>query len=410
MMGRGMQGYALRLLKGDFPISGALAAAARTFLVLLVLAGAICGTGYAEADGYPTHPVNLSLFYPISTNRDPEVSTYLRLNLIYSDIGAVRGVDLNGIGGRIRRDMVGFQASGIYSHILGELRGVSVSGAANFVQSDAAGFQYAGMVNFVRGGFTGLQMANLFNYVEGEMRGAQATGIFNLNNGNVRYFQLSTIANAVAGDVTGVQAAVGLNYVNEDMFGGQLGLCNFAKYVKGVQIGLGNVAGVADGVQLGFINVAKEVNGIPIGMFNFVEDGDVDWVTFASNMAAASTGVRSIYRHFYSVLAIGVGDLKDKRNDTAFLSWHYGYAVPVRGRWKMGVDLGYVHIMPASSADPEVKTENQFAVQARAIAEIEIRKRFNVFGGGGVSQRFSAYSSDNSSTTDPLVVLGVSLY
>lgn len=405
-----MQEYMLRHLRGGFPLSRALSAVARTFLVLVLVLGALCSPGYAESEEYPNHPVNLSFLYPVSTNQNPEVSTYFRLNLIYGDIGAVRGVDLNGIGGRIRRDMVGFQVNGIYSNIQGDLRGVSVSGAANFVQSDAMGLQYAGLVNFVRGDFTGFQLANLFNYVEGEMLGVQVTGIFNLNDGDVKYFQLSTIANAVAGDVTGVQASGGINYVNETMVGGQLALCNFAKYMKGIQIGIGNVAGYVNGVQVGFINVTKEIDGIPIGMFNFMEDGDVDWITYASNLATINTGVRSIYRHFYSFLAIGVGDLQDSRNDTAFLSWHYGYAVPVAGRWKFGADLGYVHIMPTPSADPSVNTKNQFAIQARGTAEIVFSENFKIFGGVGVSQRFSAYSSSNSSTTDPLVMLGFSLY
>lgn len=383
----------------------------RAIWVLVLLLGALSGTGVAETGEYPHHLVNLSFFYPISTNQNPEVSTTFRLNVIYGDIGAVRGVDINGVVGRIRRDMVGFQASGIYSHIGGEFQGVAVSGIANYVKADAAGMQFAGLVNFVRGGFVGLQLADLFNYVEGEMAGAQATALFNLNDGDVRYFQFSSIANAVAGNVTGGQVAVGLNYVNESMAGGQLALCNFAKHLTGVQVGLGNAAGTAHGVQVGFVNLANQVDGVPIGMINYVRDGgDSDWITYASNLAAVNTGIRTTYRRFYSFLAIGVGDLEDDRSDTAFLSWHYGYAVPVATKWNIGLDLGFVHIMPTPSSDPDVNTKAHFAVQGRAIAEVEFSRRFKIFGGGGVSQRYTEYSSDNSSSTDPLVMLGVSLY
>ena len=405
-----MKGHMFGHMHGGFRFLGALGALARALPVLVLMLGALYSPGHAESEEYPNHPVNLSFFYPISTNQNPEVSTYFRLNLIFGDIGAVRGVDLTGIGGRIRRDMVGFQVSGIYSQIEGELRGVSITGAANYVESNAAGIQYAGLVNFVRGDFTGFQMASLFNYVEGETRGVQATAVFNLNDCDVKYFQYSSIANAVAGDMTGIQASVGLNYVNESMVGGQLALCNFAKYMKGIQFGLGNVAGVAKGVQIGFINVTKQLDGIPIGMFNFVEDGDVDWITYGSNLAAVSTGVRSVYRRFYSFLAIGMGDVQDSRNDTAFLSWHYGYAVPIGARWKIGVDLGYVHIMPTPSTDPDVNSKTHFAVQGRAIAEIAFSEKFKIFGGGGVSQRYSEFSPNNTSTTDPLVMLGISLY
>jgi hypothetical protein len=66
--------------------------------------------------------------------------------------------------------------------------------------------------------------------------------------------------------------------------------------------------------------------------------------------------------------------------------------------------------MPTSSSDPDVNTRAQFAVQGRVIAEVAFSEKFKLFGGGGFSTRFSAYSSDNASATDPLVTLGISLY
>jgi hypothetical protein len=415
MTGRGVKRQVLRHRRGHFPQRGhfprprAVIAGGLTLILAALVLGTIWGTGHA-GEKRPNHPVNLSLFYPISTNGNREISTNFRLNLFYGELGDIRGIDLTGIGGHTYGDVVGFQVCGFYSHIEGDLRGVSIVGATNYVKSNAAGFQYACLVNFIRGDFTGFQMSNLFNYVEGSMSGAQANLVFNLNDGDVKYFQYSTIANAVAGNVTGIQLATGLNYANGQVAGGQVALCNFGKHVRGIQVGLGNVAETVKGVQLGFVNVAREVDGIPLGMFNFVEEGDEDWVTFGSNIAAASTGVRSIYHHFYSVLAVGVGDLQEERYDTAFLSWHYGYAMPIASRFKMGVDLGYVHIMPASSSDPDVDTRNQFAIQLRAIGEVKVIGKTKIFGGAGASARFSAYSMENTATTDPLFVLGISLY
>jgi hypothetical protein len=401
-----MPKYSLSGLRGKADLRAYM----RRAVALLLFLAALHGPGHADTGEYPHHPVNFSLFYPISTNQDPEVSTNFRLNLIYSDIGAVRGVDISGIVGRVRREMIGLQVNGIYSHIGGEFTGVGVSGFANYVKSDVRGVQYAGLVNFVRGDFAGFQFANLFNYVEGAMVGAQATALFNLNDDDVKYFQAATMANAVAGDFTGVQAAGGLNYVNEAMVGGQLALCNFAKYMNGVQIGLGNIAGTASGVQVGFVNYAVNLDGVPIGVINISGEGGGDWVTFGSNLAAISTGVRTVHRRFYSFFAIGVGDLQDKRNDTAFLSWNYGYAIPVVDRWSIGVDVGYVHIMPTPSSDPDVNGKAHFAIQGRAIAEVRFSEKVAIFGGGGVSQRYTEFSSDASSSTDPLVVLGISLY
>ena len=378
--------------------------------MLILLIAALAVPGRAEPETYPHSPVNLSFFHPISTSSNPEISTNFRLSLIYGDIGAIRGADINGLVGRVRRDMIGCQATGGYSHIGGRLWGVTVSGIATYVESEATGFQYSGFVNFNRAGFTGYQFASLFNYVEGDLVGAQTTGLFNLNDADVRYFQFSSIANAIAGEMTGAQIAGGMNYVNQLMYGGQLALFNFAKELEGVQIGLGNIAGRATGAQVGFVNIAQHLDGIPVGVINYTDEGEANWVTFGSSLAAVSTGIRTVHRGFYSILAGGVGDLKEGRNDTAFLSWHYGYAVPVSPAWNLGVDAGLVHIVPTPSDDPEVNTDLHGAVQWRLLAEYRISDKTRVFGGGGVSVVFSEYSSDASYETDPLIVLGVSLY
>jgi len=382
----------------------------QSILLLVLLLAVSSVPGLAEPGAYPHHPVNLSFFYPISTSRNPEISTNFRLNLIYGDVGAIRGVDINGIVGRVRRDMVGLQATGGYSHITGEMQGITVSGIATYVESDAKGFQYSGFVNFNRGDFIGYQFAQLFNYVEGDLIGVQTTGLFNLNDGDVKYFQFSAIANAIAGDMTGVQTAIGMNYVNQRMHGGQAGLVNFATEMKGIQIGLGNITGVGRGFQVGAVNIARELDGVPIGVINYTEEGDADWVTFGSSLAAVSTGVRTTHRRFYSVLAGGVGDLKEKRNDTAFISWHYGYSIPVSPAWKLSVDAGYLHIVPTPSDDEDVNTDLHYAIQGRLLAEYRISEKTKIFGGAGVSTIFSEYSSDASSETEPLVVLGISLY
>jgi len=390
--------------------SGIFWRVSRIALMLAFLLAAVSGPGRTEPDIYPHSPVNLSFFYPISTNRNPEISTSFRLNLIYGDIGAIRGADINGLVGRVRRDMVGLQATGAYSHIGAELRGIAISGIATYVESDAKGVQYSGLVNFNRGDFVGYQFAQLFNYVEGDLIGAQTTGLFNLNDGDVKYFQFSAIANAIAGDFVGAQTSVGMNYVNQSMHGGQLAFVNFATEMKGVQVGLGNIVGDARGVQVGFVNIAGKLDGVPVGVINVTNEGDADWVTFGSNLAAVSTGVRTIHRRFYSILAGGVGDLKEKRNDTAFLSWHYGYAIPVSPVWKVSVDAGYLHIVPTPSDDPDVNTNLHYAIQGRLLAEYRISDKTKIFGGVGVSTVFSEYSSGASSETDPLVVLGISLY
>ena len=155
-------------------------------LPLLGLA-ALIGFVPARAPAQPAHhPVNLSLFYPLSTNRDPAVSTNLRLNLLYGRVGAIRGLDLSGITGRVDGPVRGVQVTGIVSSVSGEFRGVALTGLLNYGGAGGKGVQVSGLANFGRGGFRGAQYASFFNFVEGEFAGAQVTGFYNLANEDAR--------------------------------------------------------------------------------------------------------------------------------------------------------------------------------------------------------------------------------
>jgi hypothetical protein len=374
-----------------------------------MLAAVLSAFGISAAE-YPHQHVNLSLFYPISTNQNPDISTNFRLNLIYSIAGSVKGADINGVAGRVSREMSGIQLNGVYSHVDGEFKGAAVTGLVNYAGSDVLGVQYAGMVNYVRGNLTGIQFADLFNYVEGDLVGAQTTPLFNINDGNVKYLQFAAIANAVGGDFTGAQLSGGLNYVNVNMWGVQFGLFSYARFFRGVQLYGLNVADRLEGVQIGVVNYANRNNGLAVGVINIAGNGDADWVTFGSSLGAVNTGLRTSLRGFYSMFTLGVGDLMDNRKDTAFASWHYGYAIPVAAKWSIDADIGYLHIMPSSSSDPSVNDRMHFAIQVRLMGEVRVSEKTRIFAGTGLSTVVSEYSSDAPADTDPLIVAGVSLY
>src|SRR5262245_51912254 len=79
-------------------------------LAAALFALASVGTSRAEP---AQHPVNFSFFYPLSTNRDPMVETHFRLGILYGRVGAIHGVDLSGVVGRIHGDMSGLQVNGV---------------------------------------------------------------------------------------------------------------------------------------------------------------------------------------------------------------------------------------------------------------------------------------------------------
>jgi hypothetical protein len=354
--------------------------------------------------------VNLAFFYPISTNQDPTILTNFRINLMYGRVGYIKGVDIGTIVNRTDRDMNGIQLTGVYSHTGSDLRGAAFTGGINYVGGSVRAIQVAGIVNFNRDWFRGFQYATLFNYVQDNVVGVQWASVYNMANADVRGFQLSSFANLTAGTLRGFQIAGGVNFVNEFMRGAQVGFLNFAVGFRGAQVGAINLVREGNGAMIGVINRSIDLKGVPVGAINWDKtNGNTDWSIYGSNFALASTGIRTMVRNYVSTLALGIGDVPEERDDTVFLSWYYGYLFELGERWWVSPDLGYVHIMPQSSKAG--KDNNlQFAFQARVTAEVRASEIVNVFFGGGVSVRFSEYSTKASSEVDPLIVAGVALW
>jgi len=338
------------------------------------------------------------------------VSTNFRLNVLYGRVGALRGVDITGVAGRVHGDVRGLQVTGVVSLVSGTSRGASVTGILNYSGGDVRGLQFSGLMNYGRGNFHGLQFASLFNFVEKDFSGIQVTSMYNLANADARYLQLATIVNTVSGSFQGVQASSGINFIQDDLHGAQIGLLNSAHTFRGAQIGLVNLVGQAHGPQLGAVNIARQNDAFALGLVSVADNGGADWVSFATNVAAFSTGVRTSVRGFYSMFTVGVGDVQDERDDTAFLGWNYGYAFGLTPRWNLDTDVGFVHVIPQPSDDPAENDRLHFGLQARAMGEVRVGKNTSVFGGAGVNTMFSEYSTTATTEIEPLVVLGVSLY
>jgi hypothetical protein len=381
--------------------------------ILFILCGLSIAVGVSAGDALADpahHTVNLTLFSPLGINDDPNGSTNFRVSLLYGRVGSVRGVDLNGGVSIIERDLVGLQATLLYSQVGGQFRGLAATGLVNNFQSDGSGLQFAGLANVLRGHYTGLQFAGLMNFVQNGISGLQIAGVFNSSHGDSRFLQISALANQTENDFTGVQLG-GLNVTGGIMNGAQVGLFNMAVETHGFQGALVNLAGEAHGLQIAPLNIMRRNYGVPVGLVNIDEEnGNVDWIIFGSNLAAINSGVRTTVNRFYSMLTVGYGDLQGDVDNSLFLTWNYGYAIPLSDAWSIGLDLGFVHITPESSDDPDLNDELHFALQARALAEVRLGRKLAIFAGGGVSSVYSEYSSDASQETEPLFVAGVSLF
>jgi len=356
------------------------------------------------------HLVNITIAYPIGTNQNPDISTNLRWSFLYGRIGEVRGLAYNSGVSLIQRNLYGVQVTGLYSQVGGNFRGGALTIGLNYHAGDSKGAQLAGLVNFNQGSFWGLQFASLFNYTEDRFWGAQATSLFNLNDGSGSFLQVAGIANANAGDFSGVQLTAFFNYTNGECRGVQLGNLNTASRMRGIQFGLANLAGEMRGLQVGLVNLAGQHHGWPVGVVNLAENSNEDWITYASNLAAFNTGIRTTINRWYSMLTVGAGDLQEKHQNTAFLSWHYGRVFPLGRLLSLNLDLGFVHIMPEKSDDPDVNDEMRPAAQVRLLLEALISKKTKLFGGIGTSSVASSYSDEATSEDYALFVLGLSLF
>lgn len=386
------------------------ATAALRVVVAVALTAALLVPAFMAHAQNDHQGVNLSLFYPVSTNKNPEVSTNFRLALIHGRVGSVRGFDLSPCVAITHGHFGGVQLAGFYSYVGGTFRGVSITYGLNYFKSTVKAFQLGLMGNYVEGHVTGLQYSSLFNYAAEGISGIQISSFFNVTDGDARFLQLSGIANLVGGDFHGIQISPAASVAMGEVKGAQIGFANFALRPSGLQLGAFNLAQTAGGLTVGAFNWVRRHEGVAVGLVTLSEEnGTVDWITYGSSHAAVNTGIRTTVNRFYSMFAVGAIDLHQQRGATGFLSWHFGRRIPISRFWGAGVDLGFVHIMPDESDDPDVLDVIHFALQPRILAELRTSRKFAVFGGVGADVVFDSYE-DPKAATKGLIFAGVSAF
>ena len=380
----------------------------RLLTARLVLAALLLPATCLAAEG--KSPIVLAFLYPMATNRSPEVATSVHLSLLYGRVGSVDALGLHGVvtltGGNAR----GLQLTGVYAQTYGKASGVHLTGVVSYVKQDVSGIHLSGIGNVASGRLKGLEAAALLNVAGEGMSGAQLSAVFNLADSGARGFQLAGIANVVGRAFDGWQVATGLNYVTDQMVGLQFGGANAAADLRGTQIGLVNFATTTHGFQMGALNFTEEQHGVPFGMANIAGNGDVDWITYGSNLGGVNTGIGTSVRRFYTMLTAGLPDLQGDVSSTLILTWNYGYALPAGRGTSIGIDLGYAHYIPAKESDPTENDRLHFSLQARAMVERTFSRKMKGFAGGGVARIWDEYRLDAPFETEPMFFAGMALF
>jgi len=358
----------------------------------------------------PHHFASLQLLHPIATSPDPETTTNLRLSIFYGRSGAIHGIDLNAVAGVTSGDVTALQLTGFYASTGGIFRGMSLTGGLSRLKSGGAGFQFSGLANYDEDVFAGLQMAGLLNYTSRGFAGAQISSIMNLNDGGGTFLQASSVANVNAGPFAGAQLAVFLNAANAKMGGGQLALVNFAESLNGFQLGILNLANEFTGLQIGALNISNEFSGMPIGLVNMDDNSRKEWMFYGSNLSLANIGFRTVLNKWSSVLSAGYGDVQGDVEASLFLGWNFGRNISLTERWDLTIDLGYQHIMPKVSNNPDENDRLHYSLQARALGEFHLNDSLGIVGAVGSSTVFSEYTSGAENETDLLFSAGIVLY
>lgn len=358
----------------------------------------------------PHHFASLQFLHPIATSPDPETSTSFRLSLLYGRSGRVKGLDLNAVAGVTSGDVTGLALSGLLNRVGGGFGGFAGTVGVNNMAGGSAGLQVAGLANWNQDAFTGVQMASVLNYTDRGFAGAQISGVINLNDRAGTFAQVASVANVNAGPFAGVQVSAFLNAANSTASGGQLAILNFAEDMSGVQVGFFNMGRRFHGLKIGVVNTGYEITGTTIGLVNRDLDSRKEWMFYASNISLGNIGYRTVLNHWSSVVSMGYGDAQGDIDQTLFFAWNFGRNIPLNDKWEMTLDLGFQHIIPKKSNEPDENDRLQYALQARALGEYRLNDGLGLFGAVGSSTRYAEYASDAPSETDFHFSAGVVLY
>lgn len=272
--------------------------------------------------------------------------------------GAGRGVQISGIWLGREEEFHGVSASFIAVTERGGTEGVQAGGIVAIQDGDIHGAQLSMVAAIAKGRIKGGQMSLVTASASGALDGVQLSLVSSFLGGNATGFQGSLVSSITRGNVEGGQVAVaaaftqhrvegfqvglttiahdvdgfqfgGVNLVQNELEGSQIGLVNVTLGSPGTQVGLVNIGGEVRRNQIGLVNIARDVKGLAIGPVNFVPGLRTQVVGYGSYSPSEAlegvpdhllghVGVKVHSHSFYSELSFGLGpESKECSSDAA---------------------------------------------------------------------------------------------
>ncbi len=138
-------------------------------------------------------------------------------------------------------------------------------------------------------------------------------------------------------------------------------------------------------------------------------DTEFQWITTGSSITQIATAFRATHHHWYGEIGIGGLSAFDNREDAFFLSLNLGRRFQIIPRLFLGADLGYRHVIPDGSDNPEIDTGNYFTLEGRLKLEVVLGKHMSVFLGGATTNIYQGYSLGSDTVGKGSVFFGVGL-
>jgi len=136
---------------------------------------------------------------------------------------------------------------------------------------------------------------------------------------------------------------------------------------------------------------------------------DLQWITYGSNVTQLATGMRVVRHQWFAQAGIGGLSAFDNRENAFFWELNVGRRFPLGSWLRLGLDVGYRHVMPDGSDNPAIDTSKYFTLEARLMLEAVLGRHMSLFVGGGATSIYRGNSLGDETDGKGSVFWGVGL-